>query len=118
MSTKFVLTRDINGFNGFGLAFAQDGYSGVLVADAEQHVTVPDSYPWWIAIFSFTPGSNVWVDGITTAVVPSGSFSASTAELNPTARYVKAGDRMSFITSDTAGAEVGVKFLVAQPFGN
>jgi len=117
-ATKFVMTRDINGYNGFGIPFALDGYSMVLAATVEQHVTVPDSYPHWIAIFGYTPGSAVWVDGITTAVAPTGAASATTAKLNPSARAVKAGDTLSFITSDVAGSMVYVEFLVVQPYGN
>lgn len=118
MSTKFNLTRDINGYNGFGLPFAQDGFSGQLATSVAQSVVVPDNYPNWIAIFSYTPGASVWVDGITTAVAPSGAFAATTAELNPTARFVKAGQTISMITNDITSPEVGIKFLVAQPFGN
>lgn len=118
MSTKFLMTRDVAGMNGFGIVFAQDGYSMILAATVEQHVTVPDNYPNWIAIFGYTPGATVWVDGITTAVAPTGAASATTAKLNPSARAVKAGDTLSFITSDVAGAMVYVEFLVVTPFGN
>jgi hypothetical protein len=118
MSTKFSMTRDINGYNGFGIPFALDGMSGVLAANVEQHITVPSNYEYWIAIFSYTPGSNIWVDGITTAVVPSGAFSATTAELNPAARYVKAGQTISFKTSDITNPEVSVIFLIAPPYIN
>lgn len=118
MSTKFNLTRDINGYNGFGLPFSLDGQTGVLAANVEQHITVPDNYPHWIAIFSYTPGANVWVDGITTAAIPGGAFSASTAELNPVARSVDAGQSLSFITGDSTSPFVSVKFLVSPPYGN
>jgi len=118
MSTKFNMTRDVAGYNGFGIPFAQDGYSMVLAATVAQSVTVPDNYPNWIAIFGYTPGATVWVDGITTAVAPTGAAAASTAKLNPSARYVKAGDTISFITSDVAGAMVYVEFLIVMPFGN
>ncbi len=117
-SDKFLMTRDIAGYNGFGIVFAHDGYKMVLAAGVAQSVTVPDNYPNWIAIFGYTPGSTVWVDGITTAVAPTGAATASTAKLNPSARSVKAGQTISFITSDVAGAMVYVEFLVAPPFGN
>lgn len=117
-ATKFNMTRDINGYNGFGLDFALNGYQGVLAATVEQHVTVPSSYPHWIAVFSYSPGAAIWVNGITTATAASGAFSATTSELNPAARAVDAGDTISFITNDTNSPEVGVTFYVAPPFGN
>ena len=117
-STKFNMTRDINGYNGFGIPFSLDGSTMVLAANTAQSVTVPANYPHWIAIFSYTPGSNIWVDGINTAVVPSGAASASTARLNPSARYVKKGQTISFKTSDITSPAVCVEFLVAPFFGN
>jgi len=117
-STKFNLTKDIAGYNGFGIVFAEDGQATSLAANTEQHFTVPSNYPYWIAIFSYTPGSNIWVDGITTAVVPSTSFGATTAELNPSARAVKAGDVLSFITADTTEPWVSVKLLIVSPYVN
>lgn len=118
MTTKFLMTRDVAGMNGFGIPFADDGFSMVLAATVAQSVTVPDEYPNWIAIFGYTPGATVWVDGKTTAVAPTGAAAATTAKLNPSARAVSSGDTLSFITSDAAGAMVYVEFLVVQPFGN
>ena len=118
MTTKFLMTRDVAGMNGFGIPFADDGYSMVLAATVAQSITVPDEYPNWIAIFGYTPGATVWVDGITTAVAPTGAAATTTAKLNPSARAVKSGDTLSFITSDAAGAMVYVEFLVVTPFGN
>lgn len=117
-STKFNLTKDIAGYNGFGIVFAQDGQATSLAANAEQHFVVPSNYSNWIAIFSYTPGSNIWVDGITTAAVPSTTFGATTAELNPSARAVVAGQTLSFITADTTTPWVSVKLLVISPYGN
>lgn len=118
MSTIFNMTRDVGGYNGFGIRFAIDGYKGVLAVGVEQHLTVPSNYPNWIAVFSYTPGSNIWVDGTTTAVAPTGAFVATTADLNPSARFVIAGQTLSFITSDTTSPQVKVSFYVVAPFGN
>lgn len=118
MSTKFNMTRDVAGYNGFGVMFAADGYKGVLAVGVEQHVSVPSNYPNWIAVFSYTPGSSIWVDGTTTAVAPVGAFAATTADLNPSARFVTAGQVLSFITSDTTSPQVKVSFYVVPPFGN
>lgn len=118
MSTKFSMTRDINGYNGFGIPFAEDAQSALMAVGVEQHITVPENYPYWIAIFSYTPGASIWVDGLDTAVAPTGAFSATTSELNPAARFVKAGQTLSFITSDTTTPMVSVIFLVAPPYIN
>ena len=118
MSTKFNLTKDIAGYNGFGLPFAADGESTTLAANAEQHFTVPANYEWWIAIFSYTPGASVWVANNTTAAVPGGSFATTSSELNPAARLVKSGDVLSCITADTTNPSVNVMFYVAPPWSN
>lgn len=118
MSTKFNLTKDVAGYNGFGIVFSLDGQATSLAANTEQHFVVPSNYPNWTAIFSYTPGSNIWVDGINTAVVPSTTFGATTAELNPSARAVVAGQTLSFITADTTTPWVGVKLLVVNPYVN
>ena len=117
-ATKFLMQRDISGTNGFGIPFSLDGQATKLAANAEQHITVPDNYPNWMAVFSYSPGASIWVDGINTAVVPSTSFAANTARLNPAGRYVKAGDTISFITADTNTPWASVEFLVVSPYGN
>lgn len=118
MPTKFLMSRDVAGYNGFGLPFTLDAQSGILAAGVAQSVAVPNTYPNWIAIFTYTPGASVWVDTFTTAVAPAGAFSATTSELNPAARFVKSTDVLSFITSDITSPAVSVLFYVAPPFGN
>jgi len=117
-STKFLMTRDINGYNGFGIPFSYDGFATSLAANVAQSVTVPSNYEYWIAIFSYTPGSNIWVDGTTTAAVPGAAFASTTARLNPSARQVKKGQVISFITSDVTVPWVNVEFLIIPPFAN
>lgn len=110
-STYFSMTRDINGYNGFGLVPATDKQSMLLATSVAQSVTVPSNHQKWIAIFGIESGASVWVALNTTAVVPAGAASATSSELNPTAWQVSAGDTISFITAD-ASAQVGVKFYV------
>jgi hypothetical protein len=109
MSTKFNMTRDINGYNGFGLMFAGDNYATTLATGVEQTLTVPDNYNNWLAVFSFEPGSTVYISRNATATVPGGSFALTTSQLIPTARQVQGGDVLHFITNDTTAA-VGVSF--------
>jgi hypothetical protein len=118
MPTKFLMSRDVAGYNGFGLPMTLDAVSGIMAAGVAQSVAVPDTYPNWIAIFTYTPGASVWVDTFTTAVAPTGAFSATTSELNPAARFVKSGDVLSLITSDITSPAVSILFYVAPPFGN
>jgi hypothetical protein len=117
MSTKFNMTKDVAGYNGFGVMFADDGYQTTLATGVAQTRTVPSNYPNWLAVFSYTPGTNVWVGNGTTAVA-TGAFTATTADLNPSARYVTAGQTLTFITSDTTSPQVKVSFYVVAPFGN
>ena len=118
MSTKFNMSRDVNGYNGFGLPFALDGQAVVLTAGAAETFTVPSNYPCWIAIFSYTPGSSVWVDGINTAATPSGTVAATTARLNPVACEVRAGQLISVITDDTSLPEVQVSYYYKDEYIN
>ena len=123
MSTKFNMIRDINGFNGFGLIFTDTAYSATLTTATNTTLTVPanmgmggngiSTISQWIAIFSFTPGSSVWVsDSAAVAAVPVGaSFAATNSELNPSARLVKGGDVLNFITAGT-GVDVSVMFYL------
>ncbi len=121
MTTKFNLTRDINGYNGFGVKFSDQKYSTTLATGVTQSLTVPNNMgmggngiytkPVYIAIFSFTPGANVFVANNLTAASPGAAFAASNAELNPAARQVEGGDVLSFITPDTA-AYITVSFYV------
>ncbi len=109
MSTQLMMTTDVNGINTFGLEFAEDNYSVTLAADTEKTVTVPDNFKNWLAVFAFESGSNVWVSLNSTAEVPDGTGGATTSQLCPTARSVKAGDVIHFITGDTS-AQAAVSF--------
>lgn len=119
MSTKFSMQRDINGYNGFGILPTSDIQATYLAATVAQDVTVPDNYAVWLAIFSYSPGSSIWVsfDG-DDATLPAAAFAASNSCLNPAGRTVKAGDTISFITNDTFSPEVSVEFQIVPPYQN
>jgi hypothetical protein len=118
MSTKFSMSRDINGYNGFGILPTYDIYNGLLAAGVAQTVTVPSTYSNWIAIFTFTPGASVWVSINGTAAAPAGAFASGVSTLNPAGRQVKEGDVISFITSDTTSPTVCVEFQAIAPYQN
>lgn len=120
MSTNFLMTRDQNGYNGFGLAFSDNNYAGTLATGVEQHFTVPnaqtlggqgDNFNQFLAVFSIEPGARVWVANNATAAVATGTLATSTSQFNPTARLVKGGDVLSFITPDVT-ADVGISLYV------
>ena len=114
MTTQFILLRDINGINSFGPKFSDLKYSAALTQNTTASYTIPGVAQQWAILFSIEPGKTVWVANNATAEVPSGNtFSATTSELNPTIRWVLAGDVISFITPDTT-AQVGIALYALQ----
>lgn len=101
MSTKLSTTKDINGYNAFGIFPTYDIEAGGLAANTEQHFTVPSNEEYWLAIFTYQPGASVWVNFSGTATVPNTTFAAVHTALNPAGRQVKAGSTISMITADT-----------------
>jgi len=118
MATKFALSRDINGYNGFGLQFSDTKYSATVAQSTDTTLTIggagamgsiANNVNKYIAIFNFEPGSQVWVAKDATAAVPvGGSFASTNSEMNPAAREVEVGDVLHFFTPDSGGAAVSV----------
>jgi len=119
MSTQYNISTYSKGVNGFGLPFCNTISTVTLAAATEATVATPgaggmgtlgaikDKY---IAVFSYKPGTSVWVAVNETAAVPAGAaFAASTSELNPSAKYLAAGDVVHVISAD-ASAHVSVAF--------
>lgn len=119
MSTKFNMIRDISGYNGFGIIPTYDIQGCSLATSTAQTFTVPSNYANWIAIFSYTPGSNMFVrfDG-TAATVPGGSVGAVHVVLNPSARAVTGGSTFSVITPDATSPYITVEFQIVAPYQN
>ncbi len=119
MSTKFNMIRDISGFNGFGIIPTYDIQGCSLAASTAQTFTVPDNYPNWIAIFTFTPGANVFVDFTgATATVPTGTVGTITKVLNPSGRAVAGGSTFSVITPDATSPYIVVEYQIVPPYQN
>lgn len=114
--TKFSMIRDINGYNGFGLPFSNVNYQFTVSQATPTTLTIPIDYTNCLAIFSYGVGTNVWVANNVTATLPTGTVSATPCQQNPTARWVKSGDVLSFNTSNTT-ADVGV-MLYSLPWFN
>lgn len=114
MATKFAISRDANGFLSYVLPFSDTRYSVTLTASSTTSLTVPASLEKGVAVFSYTPGGNVWVANNATAAVPAGaSFAATTSVLNPVAKEVKGADVLSFISPDS-DIDVGVEFYAME----
>lgn len=109
MSTLLDFGNDQRGYNAYAPATAGDKWSATITNGSETHITIPSNYAVWIAVFSYQPGANVWVDLTgATAIVPVGAtLAATTSELNPASRTVYAAGKISIITDNTS-ADVGV----------
>lgn len=113
--TQLSFARDIQGQNAYAPMTSSNKYSATLVNGGASSITVPSSSQNWIAVFSYQPGVDVWVDfSGATAIIPVGAtFASTTSELNPAARSVQANSTISAITAN-ATADVGV-MLYAVP---
>lgn len=123
MTTPFTMTRDVNGYNGFGLEPSDTQYSATLVANTDTTLTVPSSFliggassttnARLIAIITSDPGSSVWVALNTAAAAPvGGTFATTASALNPSAYEVKVGDVLHFLSTVTPS--VSVRFYWVQ----
>ena len=122
MTTPFLMTKDIGGYNGFGLPLSDTNYEVTLVASTDTSLAIPETFnigsssstknAKLIAIITSDSGSSVWVANNATAVIPSsGSFAATTSCLNPAAIEVKGGDTLHFISSGTPNVSVRLYWL-------
>ncbi len=110
--TNFAITRDNSGAVAYGLNFCDTNYYVQLAAGVEQTLTVPatTNYNNFEVIFSYTPGGSVWIaDGSVAITLPTGAFTATSAQLNPSVRLAAKGDTLRFISPDAATC-VGVSF--------
>lgn len=85
--TSLVIGRDQSGAVDFSLPLCDKKYGVKLTPNTAVNMNVPSIYTK--AIFSYSVGSNVWVEFTNnkTAELPTTTFSELTAELNPVARY-------------------------------
>lgn len=117
MSTVANFNTDVAGHVAYAPMPSQDVYNATLATGTATTITIPAKYDYWIAAFSYQPGTDVWVDftGKTAAVPTGGTLAAATATLNPGTRMVKstfpggAPATISMITNSTT-ADVSVEF--------
>lgn len=121
MSTTLNFGRDSQGYNAYAPFTSNDKWQATLTNGAETHITLPANSAKWVVVFSFQPGSTVWVDltGATAVVPGSGTLTSCTAELLPGTRSMNAintngtAGKISMITSNTT-ADVGVMLYAVQ----
>lgn len=110
MSTVLLnFGRDVQGFCAYAPQTSGNKWSATITNGSATSITIPSNYNEWIAVFSFQPGTNVWVDltGATAAIPAGATLTTTTAELNPASRKVFAGGKISIITDNTS-ADVGI----------
>ncbi len=110
------MSRDINGYNGFGRFPTYDIQSTSLAQGVAQSITVPSNFQNWLAIFSYTPGSNIWISTTGTAAAASTSFASGISMLNPSALQLSAGMVISCITADSTTPFVCIELQVITPY--
>ena len=113
MTTKLLLGKDANGNVTYEIPFSDTGYQTTLAASVAQNLTVPTNAK--TAVFAFSSGGDVFVNPVTTATLPTGSFVATYQDLNPVMRKVTGGSTLSFISAGTA--YVNVSFYQTEMIG-
>ena len=109
MTTIFNMTRDINGYNGFGLIPADDIQDTTLLQNIAQTFTVPSNFSKWIAIFAPQLGANIYVARNATATIPGDTVTSTKSEYLPEGWQLNAGDTISAITPDVS-ATLTIKY--------
>ncbi len=104
MTTKLLLGKDLNGNVTYEIPFSNVGYETTLAPSVAQSLTVPLNCT--SAWFSYSSGVDVFVDPVTTATLPTGAFTSTTADLNPVARKVVPGSTLSFISAEAGYVKV------------
>lgn len=106
MSVSMNIGTDINGSTTYNIPVSNFIYRTTLAANTSQNVTIPSNCTQ--AIFSFSNGTDVWVDYFnSSASLPTGGFLLATSELNPVGRLgLTAGNTLAFISPTTAYIQV------------
>jgi hypothetical protein len=90
MSTKLNFGRDVQGYNAYAPIPSTNIFTAKLVANTAETITLPTNVSYWIVAFSYTGGSEVWVDftGATAAAPTLATFGSSTSSRAPGTRTI------------------------------
>src|ERR1017187_2300039 len=102
---------DAQGRNAYAPNISNLIYNALILQNAAQSITLPieTNIHNYEVCFSYSSGSNVWVNYSGVAISPiNNSFQTTTSEYCPGQRLLPSGSTISFITPDTSGAYVGV----------
>lgn len=107
--TQLNFGRDVQGMNAYAPQLADVMFSATIASGAAQGITVPSTSENWIVVFSYQPGSSIWVSVDHTAAAPVGAtFAATTSFLLPAQLKVKAADTISCFNNNATGQDVGI----------
>ena len=105
MASKIALGKDTNSNVTYELPVSDTKYRVALAANTAATITIPQVATR--AFFSFSSGTDVWVNYSTTATLPTGTFTLNDSELNPNARYgLIPGNMLSFISPTNAYVQI------------
>lgn len=105
MANTLMLGKDVNSNVTYELPVSNSIYRTTLAPNVAQTLTIPSNTTR--AFFSYSNGTDVWVDFKSTATLPTGAFQPATSELTPVARWkLNQGENISFISPTTAYVEV------------
>ena len=110
MTVNFNLERDITGAIAYAPMPPTDFRNGTISTGVPQTFTVPEVFDKYVVIFSFEPGTSVWVsyNGVA-PTLPLAGIATVNCELNPASRTVNAGTVIKMDTTD-ATADFGIIF--------
>lgn len=107
MTTKLNFATSVQGYNSFAPPPSTTMFEVQLAASGTATLTLPTNVANWVAAYSFTPGSEIWVAYNTNAVAPSsGTFVSGVSELNPGARVLP-----STVTTVSGTTATTINFL-------
>lgn len=99
--TTLNLTRDVTGAVTYSRYPAEYLQRRELDASTAYTYTVYGEHQVYNVLFSYTPGSSVFVKKNGTATLPTTTPDNDTSELNPSCWTIKQGETISFITADS-----------------
>lgn len=114
MSTPLFFGRDAQAYNAYAPNPSTNIFSAKLTVGAAASITLPTNSKRWVVAFSYTGGSEVWVDftGATAANPTLGTFGATTSCRNPGTRLVPS------TKINTSGVEVPTTISLITPDAN